>query len=168
MRTRSTDVGDHDATRPFGSPAVVCRAQLAARRWRRARSRAADRRSRRRSSKRDGVHAGQPVRAALQVALPEGLHVQLEQAARSDSHPDRSLHVDAPAGVTVDEIVFPEADRSQAGGRRPAARGLRARLRRSACSSTSPPTCRRARSRVPARLRYQACDDTMCYFPRRR
>ena len=85
--------------------------------------------SSRRSSSADGVHAGDAARVALQVSLPEGLHTPIEQAARPALIPT-VLTIDAPAGMTVDEIVYPHADRLQAAGRpRSAARRLRTRVR---------------------------------------
>ena len=56
----------------------------------------------------DSVHAGGPVRVALKVSLPEGLHTQSNKP-RDENLIPTVLTVDAPAGVTVDEIVWPPA-----------------------------------------------------------
>src|SRR5947209_4566108 len=53
-----------------------------------------------------GVHAGTDVRAAVQVRLPEGFHVQSNKPRDASLIPT-VLTIDAPAGVTVEEIVFP-------------------------------------------------------------
>ena len=64
----------------------------------------------------DGVRAGDEVRAALQIRLPDGLPRQFQQAPRRSLIPTL-LTVDPPAGVTVTEFVLPEADRPEATGR---------------------------------------------------
>src|SRR5918992_4785745 len=56
----------------------------------------------------DGVRAGTSVRAAVQVRLPETLHVQ-SNAPRDPSFIATALTVDAPAGIRVTEIVYPKA-----------------------------------------------------------
>ena len=76
----------------------------------------------------------------------------------------RVLTVDAPAGVQVDALVFPPPkDFKQ--GRAEAARGVRARFRgrRRAQPRVGSPE---GESSIPARLRYQACDDKLCFQPR--
>ena len=51
---------------------------------------------------------GGPVRLALKVSLPEGLHTQSNKPRDATLIPT-VLTIDAPAGVTVDEIVYPAA-----------------------------------------------------------
>jgi DsbC/DsbD-like thiol-disulfide interchange protein len=57
----------------------------------------------------DGVRAGSTVRAALKVTLPEGYHVQSNKP-RDESLIPTEVTVEAPAGITVEELVFPEAE----------------------------------------------------------
>src|SRR5206468_12907335 len=110
----------------------------------------------------DGVHAGTDVRVALQVSLPEGLHVQSNKP-REKSFIPTVLSIDTPAGVTLAEIVYPSSvDLKQAGADKPLAVferefavGVRLTLAGSVPSGVLV---------VPARLRYQACDATMCYL----
>src|SRR5205807_240115 len=74
------------------------------------------------------------------------------------------LTVDAPSGVTVEEIVFPPPkDLNQAGADKPLAVfeqqfaiGVRLSIARSAAPGELT---------IPAHLRYQACDETLCYAP---
>ena len=67
------------------------------------------------------VHAGSTVRAALQVRLPKGFHVQSNKPRDSSLIPT-VLTLDAPAGVSVAEIVFPPpTDLSQIGQSQPLA-----------------------------------------------
>ncbi len=111
----------------------------------------------------DGARAGAGVRAALQVKLPEGFHVQSNRP-RDESLIPTVLTVDAPSGVSVEEIVFPPStDLKQAGVEQPLAVferefmiGVRFAVGKNV--TTGDVT-------VPARLRYQACDQTMCYAP---
>jgi thiol:disulfide interchange protein DsbD len=110
-----------------------------------------------------GVHAGGPVRLALKVSLPEGLHTQSNKP-RDPTLIPTVLTIDAPAGVTVDEHVFPPAtDLKQAGIEQPLAVfehefaiGVNIVL----AGSVAPGDVV-----IPAHLRYQACDANLCYPP---
>ena len=74
-----------------------------------------------RSSSTTAVRAGGPARVALQVSLPETFHVQSNKP-RDPSLIATELSIDAPAGVTVEEVVFPAAtDLKQAGSDQPLA-----------------------------------------------
>jgi thiol:disulfide interchange protein DsbD len=107
--------------------------------------------------------AGTSVRAALQVRLPRQLHVQSNKP-RDPSLIPTTLNIEAPAGVRVGEIVFPKAiDFAQLGQAEPLAVfghefaiGVR--------FDVEPGTTLGARD-IPARLRYQACDENLCYAP---
>jgi cytochrome c biogenesis protein CcdA len=110
----------------------------------------------------DAVHAGSEVRLALQVALPEGFHVQSNKP-RDPLLIATELAVDPPAGVSVAEVVFPTpVDLKQAGADQPLAVfeqrfsiGVRVAVAPTAAGELV----------VPARLRFQACDDKMCFAP---
>jgi thiol:disulfide interchange protein DsbD len=112
---------------------------------------------------RDGVAGGQTVRTALQVALPEGFHVQSDQPRDPNLIPTK-LTIDPPAGVTITEIVYPTAvDLKQLGIDQPLAVfervfpiGVELTLARSVAGKEIV---------VPARLEYQACNDTTCFKP---
>jgi thiol:disulfide interchange protein len=111
---------------------------------------------------RAGVRAGDTVRVALKVSLPEGLHTQSNKP-RDPLLIPTELSFDAPAGVTVDEIVWPPStDLNQAGQDKPLAVferefviGVRLSLPSTAAGDVA----------VPAKLRYQACDANLCYPP---
>jgi thiol:disulfide interchange protein len=111
----------------------------------------------------DGVRAGDVVRLALKVALPDGFHVQSNKP-RDPLLIPTELAIEAPAGTEIEELVFPEAqDFKQEGLPEPLLVFERefvigVRLRLPAGASGGEMT-------VPARLRYQACDDKMCYAP---
>ena len=112
---------------------------------------------------RDGVRAGEPSRVAVQVRLPEGMHVNANQP-RDPSLIPIVLTVDPPPGVSVVEIAYPEpTDLEQMGAEEPLAVyerefaiGVQLEL-----AGDLPP----GEIVVPASLRYQACDDRMCYIP---
>lgn len=109
------------------------------------------------------VPAGGSVRTALEVRLPERLHVQSNKP-RDPSLIPTVLTIDAPPGVRVAEIVFPAPmDLEQVGQAEPLAVfghafavGVRFELA---------PTVRPGPIEIPARLRYQACDENLCYAP---
>src|SRR5579872_4048428 len=67
------------------------------------------------------VHAGGAARVALKISLPEGLHTQSNKPRDPNLIPT-VLTIDAPAGVTVSEIVFPPStDLKQQGADQPLA-----------------------------------------------
>ncbi len=111
----------------------------------------------------DGAHAGDTVRAALTVALPEGFHVQSNKPRDPDLIATE-LAIDAPSGVTVKEVVFPApVDLKQIGASQPLAvfeRNFAIGVQLSIASNAAAGVLE-----VPARLRYQACNDTTCFAP---
>jgi thiol:disulfide interchange protein len=109
-----------------------------------------------------GYDPGTTARVALLVSLPEGLHTQSNKP-RDETLIPTELTVDAPQGVTLQEIVWPPAtDLKQVGADKPLAVfeqkfAIGAQL---AIASTL-----QGDVAVPARLRYQACDSNLCYAP---
>ncbi len=111
----------------------------------------------------DGVHAATEVRAAIQVQLPDGFHVQSDKP-RDPSLIPTVLTVDPPAGLSVVEIVYPPStDFAQEGAAQPLAvfeREFAIGLRLAVGRDVPP-----GEVIVPARRRYQACNDTTCFAP---
>jgi thiol:disulfide interchange protein len=107
--------------------------------------------------------AGASVRTALQVRLPDRFHVQSD-APRDPTLIPTVLTIDPPDGITVAEIVFPEAtDFAQIGQAEPLAVfeqefAIGVRLDVAPGAPLGPVS-------VPAKLRYQACDERLCYPP---
>jgi thioredoxin:protein disulfide reductase len=107
--------------------------------------------------------AGSTVRAALQVKIPDRFHVQSD-APRDPTLIPTVLTVDVPDGVKVAEIVFPPANEfNQIGQSQPLlvfehefAIGVQFNI------AANVPA---GQIDVPAHLRYQACDDRLCYAP---
>ncbi len=112
---------------------------------------------------RDTVAAGGAARVALRVLLPEGLHANSNKP-RDPSLIPTILTITPPSGVTVEEIVYPEAeDLVQKGADQPLLVfereffiGVALRLA---------PGVAAGDLAIPARLRYQACDEAICYLP---
>ena len=107
--------------------------------------------------------AGASVRAALQVKLPERFHVQ-SNSPRDPAFIPTVLTVDAPAGVRMTEIVFPPAtDLKQVGQSEPLAvfeHEFAIGVQFEFAATVAPGALD-----IPGRLRYQACDDRLCYPP---
>jgi thiol:disulfide interchange protein len=111
----------------------------------------------------DGVKAGTTVRAALRVTLPEGFHVQSNKP-RDPLLIPTEVTVEAPAGVQLSELVFPEAsDFVQEGLPEPLL--VFDREFTIGVAFTLATDVAAGELTVPGRLRYQACDDKMCYAP---
>jgi thiol:disulfide interchange protein DsbD len=111
----------------------------------------------------DAAPQGSVMRTAIRVTLPDGLHTNANQP-RDPSLIPLVLTVDAPAGVIVEEIVYPEAsDFAQEGVEELLAVyeqeffiGVQLRVADDAVLGAVT---------VPASLRYQACDERVCYIP---
>jgi len=107
--------------------------------------------------------AGNTVRVALKVSLPEGLHTQSNKP-RDPLLIPTELTVDAPAGITVKEIVWPAStDLKQAGQDQPLA--VFEQTFAIGVQLAIAPTVAPAKYAVPLHLRYQACDANLCYPP---
>ena len=111
----------------------------------------------------DAVRPGSPVRVALTVGLPEGLHVQSDKP-RDPSLIPTALTIDAPAGVKVTQLVFPHpTDFAQEGQPQPLAvfeREFVVGAELELDKSLAP-----GELAIPATLRYQACNDKVCFRP---
>jgi len=103
------------------------------------------------------------VKVGLKVAVPEGLHTQSNKPRDPNLIPTE-LEVEAPEGVTVDEIVWPPAtDLKQIGQDQPLAVFEREFL--VGVQLHVPASQNAGELKVPGRLRYQACDANLCYAP---
>jgi thiol:disulfide interchange protein DsbD len=109
------------------------------------------------------AHAGTTVRLAAILHIPPGLHAQSN--APGDSNIPMQLTIDATPGVTDLDRAFPApvtftlkgtTDVSSVFGG-DVAIGVRVALDKTI--APGPLT-------IPAHLRYQACDDSQCFFPR--
>jgi thiol:disulfide interchange protein DsbD len=109
------------------------------------------------------VRAGTTALVRLQVKVAKGFHIQSDKP-RDPSLIPLTLTIDAPAGVSVSGLTFPPAkDFTLKGSDQPlavfeGAFPIEARL---AIAKDHPA----GEISVPARLRYQACDETTCFRP---
>ena len=109
------------------------------------------------------AHPGGTVRAALVVKLPEGYHVQSNKP-RDPLLIPTVLTLDPPAGIAVNEIVYPPSvDATLVGSDQPLA--VFERQFAIGVEFTLASTLPLGGHSVPARLRYQSCNDTTCFAP---
>ena len=110
-----------------------------------------------------GIEAGKTLHLALGVRLPEGMHVQSHQP-RDPALIPTVLTIEPPDRVTVVETVYPQAiDLKQEGLPQPLAvypRDFAVGVAVTIRAGTPPGTFE-----VPAHLRYQACNEKMCFPP---
>ena len=111
------------------------------------------------------IKAGGTVTVRLSVRLPKDVHVQSDKP-RDPSLVPTALTLVPPAGFAVDRITYPKAsDLSQPGRAEPLAVFggefvIEARL---AAPAGIPP----GEHQVQATLRYQACNESLCFAPTR-
>ena len=104
-------------------------------------------------------------RASLRVRLPADVHVQSDKP-NDPSLIATALTVTSPSGITVDRIVYPAASNlTQAGRDKPLAvfgPEFVIQVQLTVAADASP-----GEITVPAQLRYQACNERMCFPPSR-
>jgi DsbC/DsbD-like thiol-disulfide interchange protein len=111
------------------------------------------------------VSPGAIAHLTLKVRLPEHVHVQAHEP-RDPLLIPTVLTVEAPAGTTVEAVTYPPpTELTQAGRREPLAVlgpefEIDVRLQVAATATAG-------ERRAPAVLRYQACNDTVCFPPAR-
>jgi thiol:disulfide interchange protein DsbD len=111
----------------------------------------------------DAVAAGSTTRVALTVSLPDGLHVQSD-APRDPSLIPTVLTVDAPTGVTVRHLIYPTpSDFEQEGQPQPLAVFEHEFV--TGAEIVIAANAPHGDLAIPGRLRYQACDDRVCFAP---
>jgi len=109
------------------------------------------------------ARAGSTARVALRVSVPEGLHTQSNKP-RDPSLIPATIKIDAPPGITVDEIVWPPpVDLKQIVGDTPLSVFEREFL--VGVKLSIAPTAAEGDLHVPGKFRYQACDVNLCYPP---
>jgi DsbC/DsbD-like thiol-disulfide interchange protein len=111
------------------------------------------------------VVAGTNAQLTLKVKLPAEFHVQSDKPRDPFLIPT-ALTVKPSAGLAVDRIAYPKpTDLAQAGRKEPLAVfgaefSIDVHLKVAPDAPSGPLV-------VPAQLRYQACDDKVCYAPAR-
>jgi len=110
------------------------------------------------------ANAGETVRIALSVTVPEGLHLQSDHPRDPALIPTR-LSIETPDGITWVDVVFPRSTEfSVVGFDEPldVFEGDAVIGARIAIAGNHPP----GTVVLPGSLRYQACNDTACFPPR--
>ena len=111
----------------------------------------------------DGAHAGTIYRVALQARLDPGFHVN-SNAPLEDFLIPTVLTVDPPEGIELSAVAWPDPiTLSQQGADQPLA-VFEEEFVIGAVLSLGPALSVGSYV-VPGTLRYQACDETMCYLP---
>ena len=111
----------------------------------------------------DGAHAGTIHRVALQAQLDPGFHVN-SNVPLEDFLIPTALTLDPPDGIELAAVAWPEPIMlSQQGAEQPLAVFEEAFVVGAAL--TLDPALDAGTYVVPGTLRYQACDETMCYLP---
>jgi thiol:disulfide interchange protein len=112
---------------------------------------------------REAAAPGTALRVALKVSLPEGLHANAHKPRDPKLIPI-VLTVNAPAGATVEEIVYPEpTDLRQENAPEPLSVYEREFVIGAALRLA--PDAPAGALEIPLRLRYQACNEKLCYLP---
>lgn len=111
------------------------------------------------------VRPGETVRFSLKVRLPEHVHVQAHEP-RDPSLIPTVLTVEAPPGTTVEAITYPPPTELAQAGRRETLAVLGPEFAID-LRIVVPATAAAGDLAVPAVLRYQACNDSVCFPPAR-
>jgi thiol:disulfide interchange protein DsbD len=108
--------------------------------------------------------AGGKGTVTLRVQLPETVHVQSDKPLDKSLIPT-ALTIEPPAGLRVEKIVYPVASKlKQEGQAQPLAvfgHDFTITVHLAVAAGTAA-----GELSLPARLRYQACDEFMCYPPK--
>lgn len=108
--------------------------------------------------------AGSEIRAALRVRLPEGYHTNSNKPREANLIPLTVRFGPLPAGIGVKEVVFPDAiDLVQQGASQPLSvfdGAFSIGTVMTIAADAAP-----GEIRVPVEMRYQACNETMCFIP---
>jgi thioredoxin:protein disulfide reductase len=113
----------------------------------------------------DRAQRGRTIRAAIVIDIPAGFHVNGNRPLNKYSIPT-ALKIEAPRGVTVGPVVYPRAivRKLKATNNEPlAVYEGRAILR---FNVTVPANYQGNEVVLKARLRYQSCNDEVCYPPK--
>ena len=113
---------------------------------------------------RAAIRAGGELRAALQVTLPEGFHANANKPRDPILIP-MTVSVDAPSGITVTEVVFPEAKDFPSQSSSQPLRVFEGTFPVGVAMTVGKDVPAGA-LRIPVRLRYQACNEKMCFLPK--
>lgn len=112
-------------------------------------------------SEADGVHAGSNYRVAVRASLDDGFHVNSNEPLEEGLIPTE-LSLVPPAGIRLARIAWPESFLFEVAGEPLAVFEEEFVI---AAELILGPELEAGTYIIPGELRYQACDDTICYFP---
>ena len=113
----------------------------------------------------NNAQRGRAVQAAIVIDIPSGYHVNANRPLGKYAIPT-SLKIDAPRGVTVGPVIYPRGQvrKLKAGNNEPLALyETKAILR---FNVTVPADYNGGEVVLKARLRYQSCNDEVCFPPK--
>jgi thiol:disulfide interchange protein DsbD len=111
------------------------------------------------------VAPGAELHAAVRIKLPEGFHTNSNKPRDSSLIPIAvTLPAEAPSGITISELVFPAATELKQRGADQPLLVFEGEFTIGAVLKIAP-DFKPGPVSVPVRVRYQACDETMCYIP---
>lgn len=111
----------------------------------------------------DAVHAGNQTKLLVSVKLPEGYHMQSNQPSKPMLVPT-FLILDLPKGIKLSEVVYPKPIQITQDGME----GTLDVFEREYLIGVSiqiDPEVTIGEMMIPIRLKYQPCDESMCYPP---
>ena len=109
----------------------------------------------------DGAHAGSTYHVAVQARLDGGFHVNSNEPLEDGLIPTE-LRLDPPDGIRLEGIAWPESFLFEVGGEPLAVFDEEFVI---GAGLALDPDLELGEYVVAGSLRYQACDDTICYFP---
>jgi thiol:disulfide interchange protein len=109
------------------------------------------------------ARAGGRVRALLEVSVPEGFHLQ-SNAPRDPSLIATRLTFSTPPGIRAEEVVYPKTTDFTLQGQSEPLAVFERRFVVGVVFSVAADAAQGPRD-VPARFRYQACNDRLCFAP---
>ena len=112
-------------------------------------------------SEADGVHAGSSYRVAVRASLAEGFHVNSNEPLEEGLIPTE-LSLVPPAGIRLAGIAWPESFLFEVAGEPLAVFEEEFVI---AAELILGPELEAGTYIIPGELHYQACDNTICYFP---
>jgi DsbC/DsbD-like thiol-disulfide interchange protein len=111
------------------------------------------------------VKPGSTAILRLEVRLPKDVHVQANRPRDASLIPT-ALTIDAPPGVAIEKITYPPPSELAQTGRKEKLLVLGPEFEIQVHVAVSDSHAS-GDVVIPARLRYQACNDTMCFPPAR-
>jgi hypothetical protein len=108
--------------------------------------------------------AGAKGTVTLRVKLPESVHVQSDKPLDKALIPT-ALTIEPPPGLRVEKIVYPAASKLKQEGQTEPLAVFGPDFTITVHLAVTPGAAA-GELNVPARLRYQACDEVMCYLPK--